>query len=274
MNALENYERKILNDEEFPIQLFMNRIRRKGPYFNWHWHEHIELHYIVEGEARFKLNQQIIQAKKGSLVVINSNELHIGMNEGQKLDAYVFIFEMGAFSKELANQNIIFQSLIEGDEAIQNLMMEIYHEHEKKKIGYKLVGKGLVLQLIAYLIRNYAAETLSESANMKRKRNLERLNTVLQYMQEHYNETITNAELANLIHLSEGRFNHLFKESTDVSPLHYLNEIRLKKAMNLLKSNELTVSETAAAVGFSDFNHFGRLFRRYFGCTPSSILER
>ena len=79
---------------------------------------------------------------------------------------------------------------------------------------------------------------------------------------------VSNRELADLIHVSEGRFSHLFKESAGMAPLQYINKVRLEKAANLLKRGDYTVAEVAAAVGFSDYNHFGRLFRRTFGCAP------
>ncbi len=103
---------------------------------------------------------------------------------------------------------------------------------------------------------------------------LERLNTVLDYIQNNYREQISNQELADVIHLSEDRFNHLFKESMGMSPLQYMNELRLKKAMSLLKKREYSMTEIADRVGFTDYNHFGRQFRKYYGCAPSEILKR
>jgi len=44
--------------------------------------------------------------------------------------------------------------------------------------------------------------------------------------------------------------------------------VRLYKAKHLLESGECSVMEVAALVGFSDYNHFGRMFRESFGCTP------
>ena len=61
---------------------------------------------------------------------------------------------------------------------------------------------------------------------------------------------------------------HIFKESAGVAPQQYINEIRLNKAMKLLKQDTLTATEVAEAVGFLDYNNFGRMFRKYFGCTP------
>ena len=114
---------------------------------------------------------------------------------------------------------------------------------------------------------------LSEQDSARRRGKLERLNIVYQYIENHYPEPVTNRELADLIHISEGRFYHIFKENAGMAPLQYINETRLKKAVNLLKSGNFTATEVAGAVGFSDYNHFGRLFRRRFGCTPMEARE-
>ena len=54
--------------------------------------------------------------------------------------------------------------------------------------------------------------------------------------------------------------------------LQYINDMRLKSAQNLLKTNEYTVTEVAEAVGFLDYNHFGRLFRKHYGYTPYEVI--
>ena len=54
---LQFYEQKIISDKEFPIEVFMNRVQDKCQYFHTHWHEHIELHYVVHGETDILLNQ-------------------------------------------------------------------------------------------------------------------------------------------------------------------------------------------------------------------------
>ena len=117
-------------------------------------------------------------------------------------------------------------------------------------------------------MRHYAREMLDQEDSLRRRKKLERLNIVYQYIERNYSGPIGNRELADLIHVSEGRFSHLFKESAGMAPLQYINKVRLEKAANLLKRGDYTVAEVANAVGFSDYNHFGRLFRRAFGCTP------
>ncbi|TAH69993.1 MAG: AraC family transcriptional regulator [Anaerolineaceae bacterium] len=273
MRDISLYEKKIINDEEFPVQMFMNQIRTPGIYYPAHWHEHIELHYVFKGKGIISCNQKDYSVEQGNLVIINSNELHVGTSITNEFDALVIIFEMKEFSKEIANLNVIFQSLIQNDKKIEEIILSIYHEEREKKLGYKVAMRGMIYELISYLLRNYVLESLSIKENNMRKKNLTRLNTVLQYIHANYTDTITIKQLAELIHLSEYRFCHLFKESIGQSPLNYINEVRLKKAHNLLEQKEMTVTEVAASVGFTDYNNFGRLFRKYYNYAPSYVWE-
>ncbi len=273
MHDLSLYEKKIIKDDEFPVQMFENRIRIPGIYFKPHWHEHLELHYVLKGQGIFYCNQKPLPVKEGSLTIFNSNEIHEGISYTADFHALVIIFEMDTFSKETANYNVIFKSQIESDPVINALIMSIYKEENDKKSGYKLAMKGKLYELIAYLLRNYVAQSLSDRENIIRIKNLGRLNTVLKYIQENYTEPISNRELADMIHISEYRFCHLFKESTGKSPLKYINEVRLKKAYLLLEQKEMTVYQVAAAVGFQDYNNFGRLFRKYYGFPPTKVWE-
>lgn len=273
MHDISLYEKKIISDEEFPVQMFKNQIRTPGVYYPAHWHEHIELHYVLKGQGFISCNQNSYSVEQGSLVIINSNELHEGSSTTNEFDALVMIFEMKEFSKEIASFNVVFQSLIQDNKEIEEMILSIYQEEMEKKLGYKVAMRGMIYELITYLLRNYVVESLSVKENKRRNKNLKRLNIVLQYIQMNYTETITIKELAELIHLSEYRFCHIFKDSIGQSPLNYINEVRLKKAHHLLKQKELTVSEVAATVGFSDYNNFGRQFRKYYGYPPSYVWE-
>lgn len=271
MHDISLYEKKIISDEEFPVQILKNQISKPGMYCYAHWHEHIELHYILEGQGTIYSNHKPFLVEEDSLIIINSNELHQCDSSTKNFEALVIIFEMNSFSKEVADYNVIFQTQVNHDGRIKEFVLSIYREILEKQTGYKLAMRGKIYELITYLLRNYVVEKLSEKENNRRIQNLERLNLVLQYIQNNYTDPIVVTALAELIHLSEYRFCHLFKESIGQSPLNYINEVRLKKAHYLLEQKEMTVSEVALAVGFQDYNNFGRLFRNHFGYAPSKV---
>ena len=68
MNVLNQYEKKIISDKEFPVQVFVNR-EEPGRYFAAHWHEHIEMHYIVKGKTCIKCGQKQMYGEEGHLII-------------------------------------------------------------------------------------------------------------------------------------------------------------------------------------------------------------
>ena len=271
MPGLDLYENKVRGDTELPIQLSVDRADKSCEVFSGHWHEQLELHYIVQGGADFRLGQQSIHVSEGDLLVANRNEFHSGYSTQVPYIGNVIIFDMGDLSRELAKKNYVFQSVIRGDVVIRDLIQRIFAEVQSQESGYKQLCRALVTELFVYLCRNYVTEMLPERDSAKRKKDLERLNAVLGYIEENYNQRITVEQLADMVCLSEDRFGHLFREGVGQPPLQYINAMRLRKALNMLKTNQYTVTEVADAVGFRDYNHFGRLFRKQYGCTPNEI---
>lgn len=271
MPNLELYEKKVLHDEELPVQLGQNYSTECGEVFHSHWHEHVEMHYVMQGSAVFHIDQEEYPVRQGDLIIANRNALHAGYSTAVPYDAYLLIFDPSALSRELGEKR--FVSLIRGDTHIRDLFLRIFAEWEAQGEGHRSLCRALVTELLVYLSRNYSVEAMPTKDLVKRRRDLERLRPALDYVEKNYSEHISVAQLAKLLCLSPDRLGHLFREGVGQPPLQYINEIRLRKAMNLLKTEEYTVTEVAQAVGFFDYNHFGRLFRRRYGCTPNQVRQ-
>jgi AraC-like DNA-binding protein len=59
-----------------------------------------------------------------------------------------------------------------------------------------------------------------------------------------------------------------FKSLTDESPQHYINQIRLRKAVELLRTRAHSINQVAYLTGFSDPKYFSTAFKKHFGKTP------
>ena len=271
MPNLELYEKKVLHDEELPIQLGQNYHTECGEAFQSHWHEHVEMHYVMQGSAVFHIDQEEYQVQQGDLIIANRNALHAGYSTVVPYDAYFLTFDPAALSRELGEKR--FVSLIRGDAHIRELFVRIFTERQMEQEGYRPLCRSMVTELLVYLCRHYAAEAMPAKDLVKRRRDLERLRPALNYIEQNFSERISVNQLAQLLCLSPDRLGHLFRDGVGQAPLQYINEIRLRKAMNLLKTEEHTVTEVAQAVGFFDYNHFGRLFRRRYGCTPNQARQ-
>ena len=89
------------------------------------------------------------------------------------------------------------------------------------------------------------------------------------YIHEHYMEPIARKEIAAYVNLSARHLDRCFSDEIGITPMVYLNRFRLRHARRLLQSTTLSISEIAAAVGFSDSSYFCRVFRRDLGMAPS-----
>lgn len=267
------YEKRVVKDKEFPLVVDYRRYRPNGG-FAPHWHEDIEMHYIVSGDMVGVHDQEPYRVKAGDLLIANSNVLHSGHRDSEEpFKAVLILMNLEGMSKRLADRNIMFQQIISGDPVVRDIMTKIDLELTQENEEHQLICKGLVFQLMGHLVRCYVKEELSEKENIRRIRKLERFTPVMYYIEKHYTEDISNRELADIIHLGEDRFNHLFKECMGVSPLQYINRIRMEKAMGFLKMGQYTATEVASMVGIPDYNHFGRMFRKTYGCTPTQVFR-
>jgi AraC family transcriptional regulator len=75
-------------------------------------------------------------------------------------------------------------------------------------------------------------------------------------------------ELAAAAYLSPFHFARLFKKVTGASPHAYLAALRIERAKSLLATTDLSITETAARVGYSGSSHFAKAFRHATGLTP------
>jgi transcriptional regulator GlxA family with amidase domain len=92
-----------------------------------------------------------------------------------------------------------------------------------------------------------------------------------EYVDAHLGGSMDLATLAGVVGVSIHHFARGFKHSTGITPHHYLTQKRVERAQHLLADTELSLSEIAYAVGFSDQSHLARHFRQMLGVTPGQF---
>lgn len=90
------------------------------------------------------------------------------------------------------------------------------------------------------------------------------------YIHEHYSESIGRNEVAGEFYLTPEYLAKLYKKRTGINLKDYINEYRIEKAKELLKSGEKSVSDVAEIVGFDNFSYFSTLFKKMVGVSPKN----
>jgi two-component system response regulator YesN len=108
--------------------------------------------------------------------------------------------------------------------------------------------------------------------NMPRKKDV--ITEIRDYLTEHYHENISLAELSGRFFINPYYLSQLFKQKTGDTYLNYLIHIRMNSAKELLEKTDLKVYEISQKVGYSDSNHFAKLFERLVGCKPTEYRKK
>lgn len=94
----------------------------------------------------------------------------------------------------------------------------------------------------------------------------------IKYIHSNYvNEKINISKLAVLCNISETTFREIFNATLGTSPVKYINNLKLSRAAELLKSNMYSVHEAMEMSGFQDEAYFSRAFKKHFGVPPKEF---
>ncbi|WP_437728540.1 helix-turn-helix domain-containing protein [Sorangium sp. So ce861] len=142
------------------------------------------------------------------------------------------------------------------------LLSEAAHEADPST---ELYGDGLTVAIVARLL-------LPRQPSPARRAGLPpwQLRRVEEYLEAHLSRPVALAELAALTGLSQGHFARAFKASTGMAPYRWQLERRIGRAQALLLDARSSLEDVAAATGFADAAHLGRMFRKVVGATPGA----
>ena len=101
-----------------------------------------------------------------------------------------------------------------------------------------------------------------------------RLAAALHFVQTNFRRMIRIAEVAELCDMSSFHFSHEFTEAFSLTFQEYLLRYRILEACKQLRHPNVAVANVAYSVGFNDPSYFARVFRRYFGLSPSEYCEQ
>lgn len=133
----------------------------------------------------------------------------------------------------------------------------------QKKAGYEMQSTGCLYELLSLF---YAQCTDSGAPH-------HRLLPAREYIEQHFNEPVSLAQLAALSNMSVTHFRREWKKLYPESPLQYRDAIRLSYAKEYLSSGFYTVSEIAEKCGFEDTSYFVRFFRKKTNLTPGAAKK-
>lgn len=242
---------------------------------NKHFHDWIEIVYLTHGDLEVQVNNKTMNLKVNDFVVINPMSIHSTrcMNGNTAillqiplsfLEKFVPDIREYSFSIDLDSKEPKVQTKLAN---IRSTLQDLWITYQFQVEGYVFRCYSLIFELIYILIHSFSYK-VDRKELQKNQKNLERIQMIMNYVEEHYQEPLSIPEIAGEIGLNEIYFSRFFKTNMGMTFLEYLNMIRLEKIYTDLLNTNMPIKDIQEKHGFVNDKVFRRMFKEVYGCTP------
>lgn len=246
-----------------------------------HSHPFIEIAYIAGGEGVHNIAGMRYEIRQGDLFVINFDTSHEYIPApGAHLLVYNCIFTPGFLNESLGRchgfadlgdlfggqggqelSTLINIKLTQLD-YLQSLFEKMHIEFQGRSRGYALLLRAYITELLVLILRNLDRGGQAGAD----------LSGALSFINDNFTKKITLQDLSAMSYMSISRFCRAFKEKTGKTVVEYIQTLRVALAKSLLAQGA-PPGEAMARCGYEDAKHFGAIFKRETGQTPSQYRK-
>ncbi len=266
-----------------PISENISFSHKKSTYnatYAYHRHDGCEVYLFLSGNIRLYIEQTCFSPVPGSLVIINSNEMHrIQTMDDTPYERIVINLRrtyMGALSPDGFSLEDCFYARPLGTGNLRVLSPEALQEFlalfkglessaSPDCFGRVLVQNAYTSLLLLFLNKQYQTDPTSYKNTMPSY-----ITGTMQYIDSHLDEPLRLSALANEFHISESYLSAQFKHHTGLTLRAYLLDRKITYAKQLLQEGA-SVTDACYRSGFNDYANFIRSFKKATGISPGKF---
>ena len=240
--------------------------------FPAHWHEYVEILYLIRGQFSAIVQATEYQLNEGDLIIINSGDLHMTRsNTCTYLLLQISASQMRQYLPDFDTMR--FDTIIPCSEQpapLRALLSEMNEIRQNPSDSYQLLFTSRLYEFLYHLCRSYSHQIPSASLTGS-QRDLQRVTHVMNWVKVHYPEPLSLETAADSLALSKEYFCRLFKKYTGQTFLEYLNDVRTMHLYEDLQNSDETITVLMEKNGLSNYKIFMRTFKKLYGSTPQKM---
>lgn len=233
-----------------------------------HAMKNFEITYILEGTLEWITNDQIIVTRPHDVLITHPNDKLAILENSFPVSECIFL---------QINPNCLdeeFKGLIHQLHGVSNRKVSfgednsspfrrLIEEHIKTDTMSQPLTRALTMDIIIRLIRqNNSQDDMRPGENSMFQK------TIITYLEKHLKDEITVGDMADSMGYSESHFRALFRKISDISPVQFLQHLRIETAQRLIRERRLSLTEIAFEVGFNSSQYFSNVFKKQVGLSP------
>ncbi len=275
---MEEYKcEDILHKKQFEMQFIIrfDLVVDYNFYSPFHWHNHIELIYIIEGKMDLFVEGRQMVLSAGQLAIINSEEIHSTRLQGT-VKYLLLQVPLSAFTGiDASMPSYFFDTFFEGEQAKKagDELLKMKEILDRDEAGCRIKFVSLMYDLFYMLIKDYRIQEKS-MANLNCSRSgIKRISPVIAYLEKNFRKNLLLAEIASTINVSEEHLCRIFKQYTGTTINKYLMSLRIASIYGDLRNTDRKISVILEENGVRDYKGFIRDFKKTFNRTPQQIRK-
>ncbi len=250
---------------------------------NMHFHNLLEIGYCHYGDGDLVIEDDTYRFDAGMISCIPANYLHVTRSDANVRAFWEYIYispedivrQWGKSTQETrqimdAVGRKSFFVRVEECPAIAALIRAIFVEMQHRSAHYRECVRGMAYALLFEIAR---FNDMGEGQSAGKSVSLQ-LGSAIEYVDKNYPNNFKIADLANECHMSETHFRRIFQEKMNMTPVEYVNFVRVRKACELIDKTDISMEDVAEKVGFVTPSTFNRNFRRIIGTSPYQWKKR
>lgn len=244
----------------------------KDYYMENHWHNSIEITYVVKGLKVQQMENKEVIAPAGTLLLVNSGVIHdVDVKKG--LEGIVLLIDRN-YIDHVCPQCIERGFSLEKEPLAKKKIVDyLFKLVEAYENNNKVKANIIVLEIISVL----AEQLMLEGHYIKEKHDDESYELVIsitEYIDYHYAQKISLDDLARMTCYNKTYLSNIFKKKTDITIFEYLRNVRMQHCLYELKHSDDTIVSIALNNGFANIQIFNRVFKEVYQMTPKQYREK
>ena len=258
--------------------VFFNVLWHNRDYTAPHWHNGLEILYLLEGSEDCYLGEEeCIRMKKGDFLVINSRVVHSVQCPRQCREMLIQIPYpmMKRFIPQIDGLDFVCEKITGKKQRLETFLVEsalstLAELHPFQSPEETLEFYSQIYHLLAVLVKDFSVSVTSDKMEISEKY-MERLGMITSYVKEHYMEEISLQEIARLVSLNPDYFTRFFKKYMGMTFLDYVNSVRMEHVVRDLQRTDLSVQKLLEIHGFTNYKLFMKMYKSRFESTPGKM---
>lgn len=247
-----------------------------------HFHNEYEIFYILEGERLFFFQNRNFIARKGDLILVDTNLIHMTKSVSEddtghnRIILYVSSDKMLEMDEKYPSMKLVpffhrhygvYHLTPAQQEDFMNLYYLFKQECKDKKRNYK---QAVELAVTSYLLKltRELDQSSQERPLFSDEGKYKNVYAIADFLSENCDQSFPLEELASRFFLSKYYICRVFKEVTGYTINEYTNIHRIQNAKRLLEETDHTISEIADMVGYGSVTYFEKIFKTYMTISP------